>query len=98
MGFPGTSKSGHIEEPKKAWASLLKHAEIENLRMHDLRRTFGSFMAAQGASLQMIGKALGHKSQEATLIYARLNLDPVRQAVNAAAAAMFPKATEPVTE
>lgn len=96
--FSGTSKSGHIEEPKKAWASLLKHAEIENLRMHDLRRTFGSFMAAQGASLQMIGKALGHKSQEATLIYARLNLDPVRQAVNAAASAMFPKATEPVTE
>ncbi|WP_143058243.1 site-specific integrase [Nitrosovibrio sp. Nv6] len=57
--FSGTSKSGHIEEPKKAWASLLKHAEIENLRMHDLRRTFGSFMAAQGASLQMIGKTLG---------------------------------------
>src|SRR5687768_2507355 len=86
--FYGASKSGHIEEPKKAWASLLKHAEIENLRMHDLRRTFGSFMPAQGASLQMIGKALGHKSQEATLIYARLNLEPVRQAVNAAASAM----------
>jgi integrase len=60
--FSGESKSGHIEEPKKAWASLLQHAQIENLRMHDLRRTFGSFMAAQGASLQMIGKALGHKS------------------------------------
>jgi integrase len=87
--FSSTSKSGHIEEPKKAWVSLLQHAQIENLRMHDLRRTFGSFMAAQGASLQMIGKALGHKSQDATLIYARLNLDPVRQAVNAAAAAMF---------
>jgi integrase len=87
--FSGTSKSGHIEEPKKAWASLLERAQINNLRMHDLRRTFGSFMAAQGASLQMIGKALGHKSQDATLIYARLNLDPVRQAVDAAASAMF---------
>lgn len=96
--FSATSKSGHIEEPKKAWTCLLKDAQIENLRIHDLRRTFGSFMAAQGASLQMIGKALGHKSQEATLIYARLNLDPVRQAVNAAAEVMFPKATEPITE
>ncbi|SEL56929.1 tyrosine-type recombinase/integrase [Nitrosovibrio tenuis] len=96
--FSATSKSGHIQEPKKAWSSLLKDAQIENLRMHDLRRTFGSFMAAQGASLQMIGKALGHKSQDATLIYARLNLDPVRQAVDAAAAAMFPNATEFVTE
>lgn len=87
--FPADSKSGHLEEPKKVWKTVLEKAELENLRMHDLRRTFGSFMAAQGASLQMIGKALGHKSQEATLIYARLNLDPVRQAVNAAANAMF---------
>lgn len=87
--FSAPSKSGHLEEPKKAWASLLAKANIENLRIHDLRRTFGSFMAAQGASLQMIGKALGHKSQDATLIYARLNLDPVREAVNAASNAMF---------
>lgn len=87
--FPAASKSGHLQEPKKAWAAILKKAQIENLRMHDLRRTFGSFMAAQGASLQMIGKALGHKSQEATLVYARLNLDPVREAVNAASEAMF---------
>jgi integrase len=87
--FSATSKSGHLEEPKRAWTNLLKEADIQNLRIHDLRRTFGSFMAAQGASLQMIGKALGHKSQDATLIYARLNLDPVREAVNAASNAMF---------
>ena len=87
--FAAASKSGHLEEPKRAWANLLETANIQNLRIHDLRRTFGSFMAAQGASLQMIGKALGHKSQDATLIYARLNLDPVRVAVNAASDAMF---------
>lgn len=87
--FPAESRTGHLQEPKKAWAKLLENAKIENLRIHDLRRTFGSFMAAQGASLQMIGKALGHKSQDATLIYARLNLDPVRQAVNAASEVMF---------
>lgn len=87
--FPASSKSGHLEEPKRAWAALIKNADLTNLRIHDLRRTFGSFMAAQGASLQLIGKALGHKSQDATLIYARLNLDPVREAVNAASNAMF---------
>jgi integrase len=87
--FPANSKSGHLEEPKRAWAALIKKADLTNLRIHDLRRTFGSFMAAQGASLQMIGKALGHKSQDATLIYARLNLDPVREAVTAASIAMF---------
>lgn len=87
--FSAASKTGHIQEPKKVWAKLLDIAKIEDFRMHDLRRTFGSFMAAQGASLQMIGKALGHKSQDATLIYARLNLDPVREAVTAASNAMF---------
>lgn len=87
--FPAESKTGHLQEPKKAWAKILEIAKIDNLRIHDLRRTFGSFMAAQGASLQMIGKALGHKSQDATLIYARLNLDPVREAVTAASNAMF---------
>ncbi len=34
--FPSsTSKSGHIEEPKRAWNALLKRANIENLRIHD---------------------------------------------------------------
>lgn len=36
--FPSkTSKSGHFEEPKKAWARILSRAGIQNLRIHDLR-------------------------------------------------------------
>ena len=37
----------------------------------------------------LIGKSLGHKTQAATAIYARLNLDPVRESVNKATEAMF---------
>ena len=37
----------------------------------------------------MIGKSLGHKSQQATQIYARLNLDPVRESVERATQAMM---------
>jgi integrase len=62
---------------------------IEPLRIHDLRRTLGSWQAKQGASLAIIGKSLNHKSQQATAIYARLDLDPVRASVNAATAAMM---------
>lgn len=87
--FPGPGKSGHLTEPKKAFAAILKQAGIENLRLHDLRRTLGSWQARQGASLAIIGKSLGHKSQQATAIYARLDLDPVRQSVNAATSAML---------
>jgi hypothetical protein len=41
-----------------------------------------------GASLSVIGKSLGHKSQATTAIYARLNLDPVKASVASATAAM----------
>jgi integrase len=87
--FPGEGKTKHIVEPKKAWATLLKAAGIENLRIHDLRRTLGSWQARTGASLPIIGKSLNHKTHQATAIYARLDLDPVRQSVNAATAAMM---------
>ena len=87
--FPGDGKTQHIVEPKKAWATLLKAAGIENLRIHDLRRTLGSWQARTGASLPIIGKSLNHKTHQATAIYARLDLDPVRQSVNTATAAMM---------
>jgi integrase len=84
-----SSASGHIEEPKKAWNRILQNAGIEDLRIHDLRRTLGSWQAATGANSFVIGKSLGHKTQSATAIYARLNLDPVRESVSKATSAMF---------
>lgn len=87
--FPGDGATGHIVEPKKAWAALLKAAGLENLRVHDLRRTLGSWQARTGASLPIIGKSLNHKTHQATAIYARLDLDPVRQSVNTATSAMM---------
>lgn len=87
--FPGSGRTGHLVEPKKAWGALLKKAGIENLRVHDLRRTLGSWQARQGASLAIIGKSLGHKSHQSTAVYARLDLDPVRQSVNAATSAIL---------
>lgn len=62
---------------------------LADLRIHDLRRTLGSWQAKTGASLVIIGKSLNHKSQAATAIYARLDLDPVRDSVNTATSAML---------
>ena len=87
--FPSASASGHLADPKKAWERILRAAGIEDLRIHDLRRTLGSYQAATGANGYIIGKSLGHKSQQSTAIYARLNLDPVRESVNKATDAMF---------
>lgn len=66
-----------------------KNVRIPDLRIHDLRRTLGSWQAKTGASLAIIGKSLNHKNQSTTAIYARLDLDPVRAAVNTATAAMM---------
>ena len=57
--------------------------------MHDLRRTLGSWQARTGASLAIIGKSLNHKSPQTTSIYARLDLDPVRNSVEKATKAML---------
>lgn len=79
-----TSASGHYEEPKKSWKALLARAGIENLRLHDLRRTLGSYQAIAGSSLHIIGQSLGHKSSAATQVYARLSIDPVRDSIQRA--------------
>lgn len=87
--FPGKGKSGHMQSPKKGVKAILDQAGISDLRIHDLRRTLGSWQAITGASLAIIGKSLGHKSVAATLIYARLSADPVRESVERATAAML---------
>jgi integrase len=87
--FPGKGKHGHVAEPRKAWARVLKAANLSDMRIHDLRRTLGSWQAADGASLSIIGKTLAHKNVSTTSIYARLNLDPVRQSMESATTAML---------
>lgn len=75
------SASGHLEDPKRPWRDLLNRANIRNLRLHDLRRTQGSYQAITGTSTNIIGKSLGHKSNSATAVYARLSADPIREAM-----------------
>jgi hypothetical protein len=87
--FPSWGAAGHITEPKAAWKRIIDRAGIKDLRLHDLRRTLGSWQAATGASLSIIGRSLGHKNVATTAVYARLDLDPVRASVNTAADAIM---------
>jgi integrase len=86
--FPSHGKRGHLVEPKGAWERLRQRSGLADLRIHDLRRTLGSWQAAGGASLPIIGKSLGHTQASTTQIYARLDLDAVRESVATATAAM----------
>lgn len=55
---------------------------VLNVRLHDLRHSFASFAIADGASLFMLGKILGHKQARTTEIYAHLSDDPLKQLAN----------------
>jgi integrase len=62
---------------------------FSDLRIHDLRRTMGSWQAKTGASMAVIGKSLGHRSIQSTAVYSRLDNDPVRDAMETATTAMW---------
>ncbi len=87
----------------KLWERQLRPAaDLEGVRLHDLRHTYASLAAAGGQSLPVIGAILGHRDVKATAQYAHLADDPVRAAADrtarAAALAMDGRAegAEPV--
>ena len=88
--FPSAgSKSGHLEDLHRPWYALLKRANIENFRVHDLRRTFGSYQAIMGSGDFILGKALGDKTMAAVRVYARLTMDPIRESIQRGADKML---------
>lgn len=92
--FPAESKSGHYESPKAAWETLLKKLDLTNLRIHDLRRTMGSYEAMADINLPLISRTLGHQSFQSTQIYARMNVESVRSAMTKAVDLMNSRANK----
>ncbi len=89
--FPSHRSAGkhpHLTEPKSAWKRICKRAKLADLRVHDLRHTFASWQVNAGASLKVVGQALGHRKTQTTNRYAHLLMAPVRQSVDAATAAI----------
>jgi len=87
--FPSYGETGHINKPTAAWKRIITRAGLDDLRIHDLRRTLGSWLAIGGASLPVVGKALGHTSTASTKIYARLTMAPVVVEVDKATSAIL---------
>jgi site-specific recombinase XerD len=55
-------------------------AGLRDLRVHDLRHSYASFLASAGLSLPTIGALLGHSQPATTARYAHLFDDPLRRA------------------
>ncbi|MCG8354699.1 MAG: site-specific integrase [Kiloniellales bacterium] len=54
---------------------------LMDARLHDLRRTVGSWLSQEGVDLNLIREALRHAEISTTLVYARLGRDPAREAM-----------------
>jgi integrase len=90
--FPSPRRPGRpITTVKSALDALKLAAGLSetDLRPHDLRRTPASYLAADGNGLPLIGKLLNHSRSETTAIYARVNVDPVRVALQTTVDAVY---------
>jgi integrase len=89
--FPGDIPGQPVQEIRRFWARIQEEIGINDVRIHDLRHTFASLLVSGGASLEMIGKLLGHSQMQTTQRYAHLMDSPLRAGVGAVASAFKPK-------
>ena len=68
----------------RAWYRLREKAEIDNLRIHDLRHSFASFLVNGGRSLYEVQQILGHSDPKVTMRYAHLSTKALQEAANSA--------------
>jgi site-specific recombinase XerD len=60
---------------------VLRQADIQNFRWHDLRHTFASRLVMAGVPLRAVQVLMGHKRMETTLRYSHLGEAHLREAV-----------------
>lgn len=70
------------------WDRIRRRAGLGDLRLHDLRHSFASFLVNQGVSLYVVQNLLGHSQVRMTQRYAHLAPQTLLDAVEVAAAAI----------
>ena len=67
---------------------------ISDIRLHDLRHTFATWLRQGGTDLDVIASQLGHRDLRMTKRYAKIAASQVHQAVNSLDALLLPVAEE----
>lgn len=70
----------------KVWVRLRKKAGLPQLRLHDLRHSYASFLVNSGRSLYEVQKVLGHSDSKVTERYAHLSTKTLQDAADSASA------------
>jgi integrase len=79
--LPGAIEGRHLVNIAKPWERIRTAAGMSDLRLHDLRRSVGSWLTQDGTDLNLIKEALRHSDLSTTLTYARLGADAARDAM-----------------
>ena len=83
--FPSPVRTNqHLADFKRDWHRIRSKAELQDVTIHDLRRTTGSILAQAGVPLEHISQVLNHSNSEVTRIYARMHKDNQRDALEVA--------------
>jgi integrase len=70
--FASKTAFGRVDV-KKAWQQALKRAGISGCRAHDMRHTFATLAASQGASILELATAMGHRTLSMLQKYTHLD-------------------------
>ncbi len=79
--LPHADPTKHLQDYtlKKAWRRIRTRAGLEDVRLHDLRHTVGTYAGQTGANAFLIRDKLGHRTTAMTGQYVNHSHDPVRQ-------------------
>jgi len=78
-----------------AFHRVCKILSISDIRLHDLRHTFATWLRQRGTELDVIASQLGHRDLRMTKRYARIAAEQVRSAVAGLDALLLPTEAAP---
>ena len=100
--IPGRNPGAPLKNLQYPWEILRARADLEDVRIHDLRHSFASRALALGESLPVIGELLGHRRVRTTARYAHLAREAVKSSASRVAesimADILPDATSRVAD
>ncbi|MEH6488863.1 site-specific integrase [Hyphomonas oceanitis] len=71
--YPFIGNSGRrILDVKNTWSAIRQVSGIEDVTVHDLRHSIGTYLSSNGTSLEIIAAILGHSQLQTTRRYAHI--------------------------
>ena len=80
--FPNPASQKPYSSIFEPWKNARERAGLNDLRIHDLRHSFASFLVNNGRSLYEVQKILGHSDIKITQRYAHLEKSTLLDAAN----------------